>query len=496
MRTLLLMSLGLLLPGFADNGQAAQQPAVRPPVVLNCEPGGEVTAEHEFLCRLKAYVPNRELKPEASLMEPSKVFLVPHVFRSSPKAATRREDLAIEVEFNETYFPWQNRASVTDLYFGGAMQKLGITPMYRVRIWKERSAPVRVPSFMPKATFFQDRVARRAAGEQWGEELGRSKPIVINTFSVTYGHHSNGQDGCLFADANGVGFPVEPEGSCPENPDPATIRINRLNGSFSTNYVEGSYFHRRLTLARRAGGPSPCLTASADRSATDPHDTDCDGYDDRYVVRESLPGVWDEVRRARHSWLFGLTYQWNIPFASTGGAMEEGARPIYGMNRFRISGAYEKYWTETDSKGWERIKDNNFRARAWVEITDKTRDSADCVPAGSSVAGPICAPKVSWGLDFTVGLFSKADGLGLYTRYMHAQDPYNLSFTQRKNNRFQMGLSFSLSRARGQGFPVITRDRIEAEKALIAQGQDWKAYRDDVKKIVKGRCVTRAIAAC
>lgn len=478
----LFMMLGLVLPGAVDADQAAQPRAVRPPVVLDCEGGGAVSLEMEFLCRLKTYVANRELKPEASLLEPSKVLLVPHVFQKAANPDARNGDLAIEVEFNETYFPWQNRASVTDLYFGGATQKVGITPMYRVRILKERSAPVRTPSFMPKGTYFHDRLARRHAGEQWGEQDGRAKPIVINTFSGTFGHHSNGQDGCMFADANGVGFPVDSEGNCPQ-PDPAAIRINKLNGSFSTNYLEVSYFHRRMKLARRVPVSGSCQTSA------DPYDKDCDGYDDRYVVKETLPGVWDDLRRAKHSWLFGATYQWNLPFDSAGGAMEKAARPIYGMHRARVSGAYEKFWTETDSKGWwERIKDTNFRARAWVEIAlDKSKDAADCVPAGSSVAGPVCAPKVSWGLDVTIGLFSKADGLGLYSRFMQAQDPYNLSFTQRKDNRFQMGLSFSLSRGRGQAFPVITRERIEAEKALIAQGENWKDYRTYVKNVLKGK---------
>lgn len=58
---------------------------------------------------------------------------------------------------------------------------------------------------------------------------------------------------------------------------------------------------------------------------------------------------------------------------------------------------------------------------------------------GATGVGPECAPRLSWGLDFTIGLWSKADGLGLYTRYTRGQDPYNLSFPQMKDNKFQMG---------------------------------------------------------
>jgi hypothetical protein len=436
------------------------------------EPPPDVPTQDEVIERLVTYRPNRELRPEVSLFEPSKVFLLPHLLQGSSNSATGRQDqLKIEVEFNETFFPYQNPPSSTDRHFGGGIHKLGFTPMYRVRIWKEDSAPVRVPSFMPKLTLQWEYLARRERGLQWGQTHDRSGEVVtraigLHTAMLTVGHHSNGQDGCLFADAAGVGYPRE---RCPESPDPGTIRINRLNGSFSTNYVEASYFFRRISLPRKK-----------------------DGSDDpRYVVDARIPGLWDGELRAHHAWLIGASYQYHLPFDSFGGALEKPVRPIYGMNRVRLTGSYEKYWVETGTaearffaRLWRRLKETGFKVRAWTEITDKSRDTADCGPSGPLGGDAACAPQVGWGLDLTIGLFSKADGLGVYTRYMQAQDYYNLSFSQKKRDEFQVGLSFSLSRARGQAFPLIN------SQVLTSEPQDpdrWDDYRHNVAKAVKAR---------
>lgn len=58
------------------------------------------------------------------------------------------------------------------------------------------------------------------------------------------------------------------------------------------------------------------------------------------------------------------------------------------------------------------------KARAWMEVTNKSKDAADCVPAGSTIAGPVCAPQASRGVDATVGFSRKLAGLGVYGRFM------------------------------------------------------------------------------
>jgi len=88
----------------------------------------------------------------------------------------------------------------------GTRLALEITPKIRLRILDADSEPVRAPSFMPRATLYF-----------W---LNREQPP--NTpgtfFSVRVSHHSNGQDGDFF----------NPDGS-----------VNHVDGSFSTNFVEG-----------------------------------------------------------------------------------------------------------------------------------------------------------------------------------------------------------------------------------------------------------------
>ena len=64
--------------------------------------------------------------------------------------------------------------------------------------------------------------------------------------STTIGHHSNGQDGCLFADEIRV-----PDGECvaalPSQSGPRPI--NKRDGSFSTNYVRVGLDYERLRLS-------------------------------------------------------------------------------------------------------------------------------------------------------------------------------------------------------------------------------------------------------
>lgn len=425
---------------------------------------GHLMTDEDVARGLGQYKKNRDLRPEASLLEPSKVLILPHLLLRSGGTTLGSRDLAIEVEFNETFFPYQNPPSATDRHFGGWIAKVGITPMYRVRIWKERSAPVRVPSFMPKGTIHLEYSSSREQGLQWGETFKdhriAAKAIVLHTIMLTpLGHHSNGQDGCLFADSTGIGFPTE---ECPSSPPPDSIRINRLNGSFSTNYAEASYFYRRLMLAP---------------------------LDLRYDVASSVPGLWDGERRAKYSWFAGATYQFNYPVDLAGGALEKPVRPIYGMNRLRVTAGFEKHWVETGApeprlwhRLYQRFTENAFKGRVWLEVTDKKANAADCVASGPPGQQPACAPKVSWGVDFTVGLLSKADGLGLYTRFLHAQDYYNLSFSQRKDNRFQAGLSFSLSRGRGLAFPVLNQMVLKNE---LASTLSWAEYRRRVKRLSK-----------
>jgi hypothetical protein len=390
-----------------------------------------------------------DLRPDAHFFEPSKALFLP--LRHPPQGGDvpgSQDALAIEVEFEEPIFPFQNRASVTDRHFGGFTFAFAFTPMYRVRIWKEFSAPVRVPSFMPRGTAAFEHVHHREPGWQWGQnEHGQGRFVKADTFLLTLGHHSNGQDGCLFVESDGTQFP---SGECPTNP--SVIRINRLNGSFSTNYFILTAFRSFYDVGR---GKS---------------------------LNRPQPGIWYDERYAVSSLFAGATYEYNFPIDLFGGALEKPIRPIYGMNRLRATVGYERF--PAASSGRFR-KFPRFRATAWFQWVFKHADSADCgVPGALGFDGRPCSPRAGYGSDLNVGLGSKIDYLGLYARYYHAQDYYNLSFTHLKQDAFQVGLSFTPGRSRPPTFPIIAANVLREEGAAHDRGQ-WKEYRVRIKRAVK-----------
>lgn len=80
-----------------------------------------------------------------------------------------------------------------------------ITPKTVLRMFNEFSAPVKTPSYMPRATLYW---------LPWEPEVNSS---IFPFLSLTVSHHSNGQSGKFFTEDG---------------------RNNHENGSFSTNYVD------------------------------------------------------------------------------------------------------------------------------------------------------------------------------------------------------------------------------------------------------------------
>lgn len=96
-------------------------------------------------------------------------------------------------------------------------------PMVRLRMFKDDpSAPVKTPSYMPKGT-----------GQLLWFKLLEERVHVLAA-QATVGHHSNGQDGCLFQNR-------DPKRDCAPVPplDSSFVPVNREDGSFSTNYNLG-----------------------------------------------------------------------------------------------------------------------------------------------------------------------------------------------------------------------------------------------------------------
>lgn len=122
--------------------------------------------------------------------------------------------------------------------------QVSTTPMVKLRMYDQTSNPVRTPSYMPKGTIQLARfrnTARETDPDSEGFNRGPIEMWLIDV--VPFGHHSNGQDGCLYThEARNA------DGDCVEVTQPAVQTVNKKDGSFSTNYIEAMAFYGRMTL--------------------------------------------------------------------------------------------------------------------------------------------------------------------------------------------------------------------------------------------------------
>jgi hypothetical protein len=79
------------------------------------------------------------------------------------------------------------------------------------------------------------------------KKLGENLPQVVWEAHFTVGHHSNGQDGCLYQDQIRVGEDCIGGSEVPEE-----RRINKRDGSFSTNYIRGGLNYSRNFLDEKS----------------------------------------------------------------------------------------------------------------------------------------------------------------------------------------------------------------------------------------------------
>jgi hypothetical protein len=133
------------------------------------------------------------------------------------------------------------------------------TPAVRIRMLRETSAPVRTPSYMPRANVqlllvrgLKDATRGRpaiapndATSRQMLESVAR---VSIWEVHVIIGHHSNGQDGCLSVEQDRV--PAETGPCLPEGVTLTPETVNRIDGSFSTNYLRSGVNYSRNWLGR------------------------------------------------------------------------------------------------------------------------------------------------------------------------------------------------------------------------------------------------------
>ncbi|MGQ0765078.1 MAG: hypothetical protein ACT4OZ_05355 [Gemmatimonadota bacterium] len=167
-----------------------------------------------------------------------------YIFNSAPY-----RDLIFEAQIAPPLFLFQNTPRTvamihdTSRFNWLTSVSLSFSPMLRLRMLNEPSSPVRTPSFMPRLDFqiFQFRRTERGAGMDETEVV--RMPVWLRSLHFTLGHHSNGQDGCLFTDETKI------NGKCRE---PAVIPQNRevnfVDGSFSTNYLRTAVEGARIWL--------------------------------------------------------------------------------------------------------------------------------------------------------------------------------------------------------------------------------------------------------
>jgi hypothetical protein len=178
----------------------------------------------------------------AQSVVPPQENVVIHLDRSYIMNTIPFRDLVFEGQFAPALFFYQNIPQqlarvFTPEHREHAAWAFSFSPMVRLRMHAEPSNPVRTPSYMPKFTIQYLRVMRTQAGSDEVSRL-RSPVRFIELQIIPWGHHSNGQEGCLFEDQTRV------DGECADGsfvPDGRAVNIE--DGSFSTNYARATIIY-------------------------------------------------------------------------------------------------------------------------------------------------------------------------------------------------------------------------------------------------------------
>lgn len=164
-----------------------------------------------------------------------------YVFFSIPTSG-----LTFEAQIAPQLVIWQNLARRSEVVLTRSRPRVwawsvSATPMVRLRMFNEPSNPVRTPSYMPKLNFQVFSMKNLVHSD---DELEHNRgPVGMWVMQGMIGHHSNGQDGCLFNEQ----IQVDDECTTPSIPS-GTRTVNKETGSFSTNYLNAGVFYKRMHL--------------------------------------------------------------------------------------------------------------------------------------------------------------------------------------------------------------------------------------------------------
>ena len=225
--------------------------------------------------------------------------------------------------------------------------QLSTTPMVKLRMFDETSSPVRTPSYMPKGTLQVVRMRNLSSADEDAEAELYKGPVEMWLIDVIpFGHHSNGQNGCLFTEQS-----RNAEDECVSAAGTTPVTINKIDGSFSTNYVDAALFYGRMHLTSRADAPE-------------------------YAT------AWE--------WRIGGGIQLN-PSGFLGGGIDDELKDIYGQTRFFLEGmaARRDFWRCGRAEGQLQLQ--------------YIQDTPASLPAVKTMVEGSCLPK-RWG---GTGLFVK-----------------------------------------------------------------------------------------
>lgn len=268
------------------------------------------------------------------------------------------------------------------------------TPLIRVRILDRPSGPIKTLSWMPKTDLQHVTLWRQEVKNPDDE-----RPRAL-TLHFTVGHHSNGQDECTYVRGLANSDPA-----CVDPADPAGLRINYPNGSFSTNYLRFGVSHKWLRLRNTPFGVTPRRTHTAT-----------------------------------------LSFETNPEWLKIGGTLPPAMKSLYGGNRVR--GQYEFETRVGPASGLRHpLLRGSLRLTGSAELIDKLSEGPE--PSFTVVPGAplneLWTPgRGSSRFRFSVEAAWNPDALrgwGLQARYWHGQDPYNLRFV-RDIHWFQAGIMF------------------------------------------------------
>jgi len=244
----------------------------------------------------------------------------------------------------------------------GANWLLAFSMITDVRQLLEKSAPVRTPSYMPRLRVWRVATAPIPRAMDPDAAHGTRQWVIDGTF----GHYSNGQEGCLLVDQKEVDGECEP---------PPTNRsewvVNQRNGSFSSHYVELGATYRRLWWHNDAGNAA-------------------------------------RLRMAQNVSV-GARYRNYWALAWLGGGMSGTLRTLYGTHRTRLTAEYVSDQTAT-GRG----------APWWVTAWYEHSSGMDQAVKNGALHGRVSAE---------VGkAWDRLAGVGFFLRYYKGHDDYNVKF--------------------------------------------------------------------